>query len=586
VLGKLLIAAVAVGVAAIPAGAMTSTRGTAQNVVAQSVLMPGVGYQREVDYTPHGPVVLDIVTAPKPDGTLYTLTPALSNGAIVGTQKLTDLEKSVSGGATVVGVNGDFYNANPGSPYGMLMRGGALDYAPASARSSLGIAADGTLSVARVAFDGTWRGTGQRRQLDLNRAPVAGHATLYTPAWGPTTPAETGVVEDVLAGLPPTTPNRSLPAVVTQQLSQGGTAIPPGGAVLVGRGAQATHLVAEAPVGTSMEIRLTLTPDWSGMSGAIGGGPLLVSGGKAVFRADENFDNRTLSARTARSAIGQLPDGRILLVTVEGGNVAYSSGMTNYELAVELARLHAVTAVALGSGTPAAMAFDGSLLTRPSARVEQPVSDAVFLSYTGVYQAPPATDVLSPNADGVDDQQTFTYKLVRPSQLTATLVAPDHSTQTLAQDAEQPGLHTLKWDGRLPDGTAAPEGRWKLSVTAVDDRGITSTADRQFDLNDTLGSLQATPASAQLRRGARSVLATSFQLAHAAHVRVTVETRSGIVIATMLDRPLQPGSHTVRWNGRTWTGALAFTGAYQVHVAAANSIGNVSLVAPFVARRS
>jgi flagellar hook assembly protein FlgD len=232
------------------------------------------------------------------------------------------------------------------------------------------------------------------------------------------------------------------------------------------------------------------------------------------------------------------------------------------------------------------MAFDGSLLTRPSARVEQPVSDAVFLSYTGVYQAPPATDVLSPNADGVDDQQTFTYKLVRPSQLTATLVAPDHSTQTLAQDAEQPGLHTLKWDGRLPDGTAAPEGRWKLSVTAVDDRGITSTADRQFDLNDTLGSLQATPASAQLRRGARSVLAASFQLAHAAHVRVTVETRSGIVIATMLDRPLQPGSHTVRWNGRTWTGALAFTGAYQVHVAAANSIGNVSLVAPFVARRS
>src|SRR5205085_7488598 len=147
VLRKLLTAAVVAGVAAIPAGAMTSTRGTVQAVVAQSMLMPGVGYQREVDYTPHGPVVLDIVTAPKPDGTLYTLSPALSNSAIVGTEKLTSLEKGAGAAATVVGVNGDFFTANPGSPAGMLMRGGALESAPAAARSSLGVAADGTIRV-------------------------------------------------------------------------------------------------------------------------------------------------------------------------------------------------------------------------------------------------------------------------------------------------------------------------------------------------------------------------------------------------------------------------------------------------------
>jgi hypothetical protein len=42
----------------------------------------------------------------------------------------------------------------------------------------------------------------------------------------------------------------------------------------------------------------------------------------------------------------------------------------------------------------------------------------------------------------------------------------------------------------------------------------------------------------------------------------------------------------VLWNGRTWTGALAFTGEYQLHIVAANSIGKVSLVTPFSARRS
>src|SRR6185437_10905165 len=110
--------------------------------------------------------------------------------------------------ATAVGINGDFFAANPGKPSGMLMRGGALDSAPLSSRSSLGIGADGTLTVAQVSFDGTWRGTGQRRQIDLNASPVKGHTTLYTSAWGPATPAETGVVADVLPSIPPLLPNQ------------------------------------------------------------------------------------------------------------------------------------------------------------------------------------------------------------------------------------------------------------------------------------------------------------------------------------------------------------------------------------------
>ena len=216
--------------------------------------------------------------------------------------------------------------------------------------------------------------------------------------------------------------------------------------MLVARGAQAPHLTAEAPAGTTVEVRLTLTPDWSGMAGAIGGGPVLVTGGKPVFRANESFNDPVLAARGARSAVGQLSDGRILLVTVEGGGSAYSAGMTNYELAVALARLGAVTAMGLGSGASAAMAFDGSLLTRPPAAGEQVLSDALLLSYNGVYAAPPAVAVVSPNGDGVDDSQTFTYKLLRPSSVTATLTGPDTGTRTLVQDAEQPGVHTIDWN--------------------------------------------------------------------------------------------------------------------------------------------
>ena len=81
--------------------------------------------------------------------------------------------------------------------------------------------------------------------------------------------------------------------------------------------------------------------------------------------------------------------------------------MTNYELAVAMQRLGAVNAMALGNGSAAAMAFDGTLLTQPSAGVEQQVSDALLLSYAGVYAAPPSSSVLSPNGDGADDTQTF-----------------------------------------------------------------------------------------------------------------------------------------------------------------------------------
>jgi flagellar hook assembly protein FlgD len=537
--------------------------------------MPGVGYIREVDFTPRGPVVLDVVTAPRPDGSLYTLAPVLSNETVVGRETLTGIESRLSTGATVLGVNGDYFSTKTGAPSGILMRGGVVDSAPAAARSSLGIAGDGTLSVARVAFKGTWQGSGQRRPLDLNTAPVKGHTTLYTPAWGATTPVESGVVEAVFSSFPATRAGQPLRATVAQVTGAGGAPIPPGGAVLVARNAQAAHLTAEAPAGSQVEVRLTLTPDWSGLVDAIGGGPLLVSGGKPVFNARESFGAAVLNNRNARSAVGQLSDGRLLLVTVEGGGPSYSVGMTSYELAVALARLGAVTAIGLGSGSSAGMAFDGTLLTRPSTAAQVPLADALVLSYAGVYAAPPSVAVLSPNGDGVDETQVFAYKLVRPSHVTATLTGPDGTTVPLASDDEQPGPHTLTWDGRNADGAPAAEGSWRFEVTATDDLGRTSTAQRTFTLDDTLGSLAvAGPA------GTRAATAT-FQLTRAASVVVTVERRNGIVVATLLRGDLEPGPQRVSWDGRRSNGKAAPNGGYQIYVEATSTVGKVSLLAPF-----
>jgi hypothetical protein len=538
--------------AAVPASAALH----ASQVTDQQLLMPGVTYERQVQFTPHGPVVLDVVTAPKPDGSLYTLQPVLSNNAVVGTEKLTDMENELKASATTVGVNGDFFAANPGKPSGILIRNGELDTAPAESRTSLGIGADGTLTVAQVSFDGTWRGTGQRRQLDLNALPVKGHTTLYTPAWGPTTPVESGVVVDVLDQLGPLQPNRVNTAVVTQVTDHGPVPIPPNGAVLVARGTQGPHLTAEAPLGTTVELRPTLTPNWSAMRSAIGGGPQLVANGKPVFRSRESFGDPVLNRRSARSAIGQLADGRIVLVTVEGGSSAYSAGMTNFELAVAMTHLGAQVAYGLGTGSSSAMAFDGQLLTRPSSGGEQPIADALLLSYTGVYAAPPSADVVSPNGDGVDDTETFTVKVVRPSQLTATVTGPNKAAITLAQAAEQPGTYTFPWD---PKGQ--PEGDWTVAVSDG-----TTTATRGFSVNNTLGAVAVNGTD------------VSFQLAHAADVAVTVQKPNGVTVATVLVKKLAAGAQQARWNGTPRSG-------YRVQVVATNSIGTVAETVPFGSRR-
>jgi hypothetical protein len=364
VLRRIVIALCLLAVLALPAAA------------ARPQLAPGVTYEKQVQLTRRGPVVVHVVTAPKPAGT-FTLEPTLSNGVISGRERLTAIERRA--GAPVVGVSGDFGFAD-GRPAGIVIQNGILKSGPLSTRSSLGVDAAGVLQVARVSLNATWNGRGQRRPMFLNRPPTANGASLYTPSWGGATPAAGDTVEVVLGTLPDTKPNLELSGTVTA-VRQGSGPIPADGAVVVGRGTSAQALAAEAPVGTVVGVRLPLNPNWSGMVDAIGGGPVLVREGKAVFRAREAFDTPVLARRQARVAVGQRADGRILLVATDGGRLGYSIGLSNFELARALVRLGAVTGFALAPGPSATLASDGTLVTRAIRGGERMQSNALLLRY-------------------------------------------------------------------------------------------------------------------------------------------------------------------------------------------------------------
>jgi hypothetical protein len=280
--------------------------------------------------------------------------------------------------------------------------------------------------------------------------------------------------------------------------------------------------------------------------------------------------------------VGQRADGRVLLVTVDGDQPGYSVGMTTFELALTMARLGCVTASGLGAGDAATAAFDGQLLNRPSGSGETPVADALLVLYTGVYAPPAAEPVLSPNGDSIADRQTLAYRLVRPADVAATLIAPDGSARQLDVGRRGAGTYTFPWTGTTSAGTPEAEGVWRFSVTAVDDAGERSAADRYFSLNDTLGFLRASP---DVLRLGHARLRASFQLAHPARVTANVETQSGLVIRILVRRDLDPGTYSLVWTGRGYAGRLAFGGRYVLRVAAVNGFGRVDLSYAFSARR-
>jgi hypothetical protein len=533
---------------------VASTPASAAPPVRGQILLPGVVYSRQVEFTAHGPVVMHVISAPKPTG-LYALKPVLSNNAILGRERVTAMQRRVSGEATVAGVNGDL---------GGLIRAGVLDRTPVDARSTIGIDTEGVLHVERLHLEGTWQGSGQRRLLGVNETPKPGKTTLYTPAWGARTPAEDGGTQAILQPFPASRPNTPLTSTVVQYFSGGNQPIPPDGAVLVARGAQAGFLTTEAPAGSKVTVLLTLTPPWTNVLEALGGGPIVVRDGKPVFRSLEGFTTQQLAQRQPRTGVGQTADGRVILVAVDGRQPGYSTGLTNFELALAMMRLGCVTASALDSGASTTMAFDGKLLNRSSdPGGERAVAEALTLFYYGVYAPMPTARVLSPNGDGVDDTQTLAYKLVRKSNVTVTLNGPGDAVVPLDAGVRDPGVYRFDWDG-----VGRPEGAWSFKVVADDDLGRRSSAERQFSLNNTLGFMTTRTA------GPRVV--ASFKLARPARVALRIETPGGTIVRTLPARNLEAGDATVSWRGRA--------GRYVFSVTATNDVGSVELDRPFTLR--
>ncbi len=540
-------------------------------VARPTQLMPGVTYERILQWTSAGPIVLHVATGPKPGG-LYGLKVLLSNGAIVGRETVSSMERKASAQMTSIGVDGDFSSWTGGWPSGLLIRDGVVEHEPVLGRAAIGVDTNGDLHLDRVPWNARWHGGTSptwRPIASLNLPTRPRAASLFTPVWGAKTPATRGVAA-VIDPFPVANSRRDLVGTVTALIGNSSVAIPPQGAVLVGRGIAEQRLREEAPVGSTITVRIPLPTDWASVTDAIGGGPSLVKDGRPIFNAGEALTHAQLTGRNPRAAVCQRGDGGIVMIAVDGRQPGWSIGITNWDLALTLVRYGCVTGFALDSGGSATLAFDGTLLNSPSDRSgERPVGEALVIAYTGVY-LPPVAQTLSPNRDGANDRETLSYKLVRPSTVSAKLIAPDGSVRELEAAQKTPGRYKLSWDGLGPAGAQAPEGRYHWNVTATDDLGQVSTDDHTFALDNTLGFVRA----------AQNVRRISFTLTRDSTIRVTVESRFGGVLRTVAAGPRTAGTVTVAWDGRDGRGKRVLSGSYVVHVSATSPLGLSQLRVP------
>lgn len=307
------------------------------------------------------------------------LLPATGDGVRMRRQRPSELARRTG---ALAAVNGNFFSGT-GDPLGCLVIEGEVVSEPDPQRTCAGITAEGALIFDRVQGDlAVVAPDGVRPITGVNRERRADEFILYRPLFDESTRTNAFGAEAVVIN-----------GVVTAVADlRGNTSIPRDGLVLSGHGRARQWILQTLRPGMAVAVQTALLPAsgdprWQAIVHAVGGGPRLLRGG-AVATGGEGFPSTFTDRRHPRTAIGVLPDGRIVLLVVDGRQPTHSLGMTIVELAIALRRLGAVEAMNLDGGGSSTLVVGGRLLNLPSEETgERPVADALL-----VIPAPPAQE--------------------------------------------------------------------------------------------------------------------------------------------------------------------------------------------------
>jgi hypothetical protein len=275
------------------------------------------------------------------------LRPLVRPGSMEG---LTSLVQLAGQTRALVAINGGFFNRVRRLPLGALRVDGRWMSGPILNRGVAAWNGRELPSFGRLLLE-EWVSGPDRTRLPIvvvNSGYVQRGVSRYTADWGPFYRALSGSETGLLLGSDGVV-SRSL---ASAELAQG-IPLRPGETLLVGRGG------VGLPWGTGTRLQLSSRPSnaLGSMNQVIGGGPLLLQGGRiALNGAAENFSASFLRQGAPRTVLGS--DGReVWLITLEG---VKGSGPTLGQTAQLLLALGVRDALNLDGGSSTGLVLGGS----------------------------------------------------------------------------------------------------------------------------------------------------------------------------------------------------------------------------------
>ena len=319
--------------------------------VALRELAPGVGYTNEV--VPRGPWSIHVVRVAR-DLPGVELASVHADGAATGLATLTEMVESVHAnvGAPLAALNGDFYQRDrlfAGDPRGLqVVNGEVLSVPHARGGVALWIDAEGLPHVGNVepALRVRWP-DGSAATFGLNEERALDDMVLYTGSMK--VPLRNmGGREWVLvstnsnAGRPVASPGGVQSMRVHETRASGGGKVPADAWVLSAgpMWLRKNPGVSNVVAGSVVLMELGTVPGLAGVRQAIGGGPVLVSGGRPQRIAPSgsgSYEFSSMTQRHPRSAFGWNRT-HWLLFQVDGRQPELSVGMTLEELGATMVR--------------------------------------------------------------------------------------------------------------------------------------------------------------------------------------------------------------------------------------------------------
>lgn len=374
--------------------AVTSSQGIAEDVG------PGVTYTRWQLQTAAGPLVVHetAIDLRDPD---VAFDAALQNDSIGGSGET--LSAMADRAQAEAAINADYFDINgSGDPLNALVKDGVVLHQPDGA-AALIIGPGNAVSMAPMTFDAALTdAAGDRTDVTSVDDWVQGSTlSIVTHELGQATAG--GANEIVLA---PSQDAGTYRVVQVATALDKLVALAPGQLGVAYRPEHYPALAAHFAPGAEMELTFSTTPPLASITTAIGGGPLLVTGGKpytdpAAPAAQEN------DVRYPVSGAGISSDGSTMwLVTVDGRAPSTSVGITRPMLASLFISLGAATAMAFDSGGSAEMVVRhagdtaASVVNEPSDGRERLIADALLVKNIAP-PGPPARMLLRADAPDV-----------------------------------------------------------------------------------------------------------------------------------------------------------------------------------------